>query len=103
MTLKNFRVRDVASPRVLDFTGTSSLFNWLGARRVESFINQSTKLIVENLEGFVYNGMTNVMANERRCMPLRRYGTSGVVATEFEWIDATGKSLRFNSRKLSTH
>ncbi|XP_028968577.1 uncharacterized protein LOC114828471 [Galendromus occidentalis] len=90
MTLRNFRVRDVSAPKVVDFSGTSSLFNWLGARRVEMFINQSTKLIVENIESFVHSGMTSVMTNERRCMPLRKYDSG--VASELEWIDASGIS-----------
>lgn len=101
MTLRSFRVRDVAPPQVVDFTGTSTLFNWLGARRVEAFINQSTKLIVENLESFVHSGMTNVMMNERRCMPLRRSGTGGAVGSEFDWVDATGKNLRIRAENLT--
>ena len=93
-------MRDVSPPQVVDFTGTSTLFNWLGARRVAAFMEQSRKLIVENIESFVHGGMTNLMANERRCMPLRNYGTKAAVATaaELEWVDATGLEIKKRAR-----
>ncbi|XP_022654204.1 uncharacterized protein LOC111263075 isoform X2 [Varroa jacobsoni] len=65
LELIGFRVASIIPPQVVEFSGATTLFNWIGARRVQNLMDASTSILVENFENFVRTSVTAVMQSKK--------------------------------------